>query len=317
MKSRKNDLESGFTLIEVIITIVIIAVVAAMMTAYFGTGITQSSLPIFRLKASAKLNAVMENIAIQYGQYPHWQANTTYAAGAIILPTPLKRTGLLYTTTGGGTSGTTEPTWPLTIDGTSSDGIWTTVWTTGAPTAGAAPALVLSSWQSDFTYPVNAVIYENVSGGWLQYLCTNCNPLLPLKSGTVKPETWPTTSGVTVPETTPVAQTTKLIWQYVGYAPTYTLALNGTVYTGGLTEAIANAATCTAANCDNKFGRYRIIDNKFIRFLSNNEDPDPAYNPLLATNSDYGKYLKVTIGLHSQDADADKAATLTTLFVLR
>jgi prepilin-type N-terminal cleavage/methylation domain-containing protein len=176
MKPRKNDSEPGFTLIEVIITLVIVAVVAAMMTAYFGTGITQSSIPIFRLGAAGKLNEVMEKITAQYSQYPQWQKNTQYAAGTIILPTTPKRTGLLYTTTSGGTSGATEPTsWPRTQDGTISDNTitWTTVWTSG--TNGAVPTLALTGWVPNHLYsqmsPTTpaSIVYAN---GNLQYLCT-------------------------------------------------------------------------------------------------------------------------------------------------
>ncbi len=117
MKLRQKDAASGFTLIEVIITIVIVAVVGAMLVTYFGTSITQSSLPIFRLNAAAKLNDVLEKISAQYGRYAQWRPNTTYFAGAVVIPSPTKRTGLVYTTVSGGTSGASENpvTWPLTM----------------------------------------------------------------------------------------------------------------------------------------------------------------------------------------------------------
>jgi prepilin-type N-terminal cleavage/methylation domain-containing protein len=326
MKSRKKDSAYGFTLIEVIITLVIIAVVAAMMTAYFGTGITQSSLPIFRLKASARLNDVMEKISIQYGQYPQWQKYTTYALNTIIVPTPANRTGLLYKATTAGTSAATEPTWflptgakpePYLQNGkTFNDNTvtWTLVWPdgTGTPPNVAAPTLALhNSWLASRQYSTVTPATITYPGNGYQYIRITTGT-----SGTSIPG-WSSaiTSGSTVTDGTG----TPVTWQCIGQAPTYTLALTGTVtvYTGGLTEAIANADFCAAANCDNKFGRYRIIDNKFIRFLSNNEDPDPAYNPLPTTNLEYGKYLKVTLGLRTDDADADKTGTLTTLFVLR
>jgi prepilin-type N-terminal cleavage/methylation domain-containing protein len=112
MKPQKNASESGFTLIEVIITIVLVAIVAAMMTAYFGKGITQSSLPIFGVKDAGKLNEIMEKISAEYSQHPQWQKSKDYAAETIIVPTPTQITGLLYKASKG-LSGTTEPTWPI------------------------------------------------------------------------------------------------------------------------------------------------------------------------------------------------------------
>ncbi|MCX5831477.1 MAG: prepilin-type N-terminal cleavage/methylation domain-containing protein [Deltaproteobacteria bacterium] len=109
MKSRKNNSKSGFTLIEVIITLVVVAVIAAMMTAYFGKGITQSSIPIFRLTAAGKLNDIMEKITAEYDKIPRWSPNTYYAVGTIVIPTPLRRNGYQYICTVAGTSGTVEP----------------------------------------------------------------------------------------------------------------------------------------------------------------------------------------------------------------
>jgi prepilin-type N-terminal cleavage/methylation domain-containing protein len=305
MKTRKNDSEFGFTLIEVIITIVIIAVVAAMMTAYFGTGITQSSIPIFRLNATGKLNAVMEKISAQYSQYPHWQPNTTYAANTVILPSAQKRTGLLYTTSAGTTPNdlSAEPDWPKTMNGSVlKDGItYTAVWTS-ATTNGAASALVLEPWVATKGYSQNTIIYP--TGNACQYLCTNCNGTL--QSGAAQP-TWSATCGGGAP-----IPDGALTWQQVGPAPPATTPVSTVVL-----QAAINTG-CTAAGCENTtYGRYRIIDNRFIRFVNKNEDEGVGGNPLATTDPDYGKYLKVTIGLHSGDADADKTGTLTTLFVRR
>jgi hypothetical protein len=59
-----------------------------------------------------------------------------------------------------------------------------------------------------------------------------------------------------------------------------------------------------------------VIHNKFITF---NKSVSPATEVDLTgstTDQDYGKYLKVTIGLHSNEANRTDE-TLTTLFVLR
>ena len=50
-----------------------------------------------------------------------WAAATAYSLGDVVLPTdPVA--GLAYECTDAGTSGATEPTWPITIDGTVKDG---------------------------------------------------------------------------------------------------------------------------------------------------------------------------------------------------
>lgn len=66
MKKRINTAISGFSLIEVIITIVVVAIVGTMLFTYFGTSITRSSDPIFRLNAATRLNAVLERISADY-----------------------------------------------------------------------------------------------------------------------------------------------------------------------------------------------------------------------------------------------------------
>jgi prepilin-type N-terminal cleavage/methylation domain-containing protein len=300
MKLRNNDSASaGFTLIEVIVTLVVVAIVAAMMASYYGTSITQSSLPIFRLKAAARLNDVLEKITGQYSQYPYWQKSTTYAAGAVIVPTTPNRTGLLYTTTSGGTSGTTEPSWStaITMGSTVTSGAdgtiaaWSTVWDSTHNTAannGAALTLVLKSWAASTLYALNAIVYP---GNGFQYICTTAGT-----SGTAAP-IWPTVSGGTVTEATG----TGVKWQYIGYAPTVVLL-----------TAIGTPGT----NYTNTFGSYRLIDNKFIKF---NTTVSPATEVDLTgstTDLDYGKYLKVTIGFRSDDSTGT-GETLTTLFVLR
>jgi prepilin-type N-terminal cleavage/methylation domain-containing protein len=134
VKLRKKDCESGFTLVEIIITIVIVAFVVTMIMVYFGTGITHSSDPIARLNSEALLAQVMEKITLQYTQYPRWQPNTNYPANSMVIPaTPITRNGYLYTTTAGGRSGSVEPLWnattpPGTSPLTGTDGTVTWIW---------------------------------------------------------------------------------------------------------------------------------------------------------------------------------------------
>ncbi|MFZ1981120.1 MAG: prepilin-type N-terminal cleavage/methylation domain-containing protein, partial [Smithella sp.] len=136
MKTRKNIFEYGFTLIEVIVTLVVVAVAAAMIAVYFGTSYTQSSVPISRLMAADNLNQIMEKITGDYNNAPAtWSPGTAYttstAPPTVVLPTEANRNGYQYICSIAGTSGTTEPNWALytTIGSTVPDGSVT--WTNG------------------------------------------------------------------------------------------------------------------------------------------------------------------------------------------
>lgn len=284
MKIRKSNLESGFTLIEVIITLVVVAMVAAMMVAYFGTSITQSSLPVIRLQSAGKLNQIMEKITADYNSEPAtWSPSTMYSVGAntpaVILPTATNRNGYQYicTAVGTWTSGATEPAWPATIGATVNDG--TVIWTN----SGYSPP---KNWQVR-SYTLNTVVYPNNNNGY-QYICTTAGI-----SGTTEP-IWPTTVGATVNDGT-------VQWK-CSLQPTLTLKTKigneGSEYTGKTFGGDAQV-------------KYRVIQNRFIKFVGNTEN-----GPITAGDSDYGKYLKVTIGLHSTEASQTEE-TLTTLFVRR
>ena len=57
---------SGFTLIEIIITLVIAAVVGTGLAQYLGTAVTTSAIPIQHLRQAFELQQVMENITEDY-----------------------------------------------------------------------------------------------------------------------------------------------------------------------------------------------------------------------------------------------------------
>ena len=127
MKSHQPPYESGFTLIEVIVTIVALAFVVTMMASYFGTAMMQSSAPLARLNAVSGLNLIMEKITAQYNQIPHWHQATTYPANTIVIPTAPKSNGLQYRTASGGTSSAmNEPSWPIMSGQSVTDG--TVIW---------------------------------------------------------------------------------------------------------------------------------------------------------------------------------------------
>lgn len=56
----------GFTLIEIIITLVIVSILVSMLYSYFGTAITRSAEPLSRMGNALALQRVMENITADY-----------------------------------------------------------------------------------------------------------------------------------------------------------------------------------------------------------------------------------------------------------
>jgi prepilin-type N-terminal cleavage/methylation domain-containing protein len=291
MKTGKNIFEYGFTLIEVIITLVVIAIVAAMIAVYFGTSYTQSSMPISRLMAAGKLNQIMEKITGDYNNAPvTWSPGTAYTSitstfpPTVVLPTEANRNGYQYICSSAGTSGATEPAWPTTVGSTVSDnGV---IWTNG----GLTPP---NPWAASTPYTLYAVIYP--TNGY-QYICTVAGT-----SGTTQPS-WPTTIGSTVPDGS-------VTWKC--YQPLVALQTKigseGTDYTKTF-----NGATTS----------YRVILNRFITFDTDNTENDSctssSCNMLISgvNTNVYGRYLKVTIGFRSDDPNRT-ADTLTTLFVRR
>ncbi len=283
MKMRRNNLECGFTLIEVIITLVVIGIVAAMTATYFGTSITQSSTPIHRLRAAGKLNQIMEKITADYNNATAtWSSNTAYAVNSIIFPTAGKKNWYQYICTVAGTSGSTEPTWPTT--GTVSDGAIT--WTY------SGTVLPLKTWAASTVYAINAIVYSN--NGY-QYICTVAGT-----SGSTEP-TWPIIINATVTETT--GSTPKVVWKCRGLQPLLVLQ-NRIGYEG---SEYSNKTFSGDTQV-----KYRVIYNRFITFVGNAE----RSTAVVAGEADYGKYLKVTIGLHSTESPRT-AETLTTIFVRR
>jgi len=60
---------AGFTLIEVIITLVVVAIVGTMLYTTLGTPVSQSSAPISRLQKSFALHQIIENFVTVYEKY--------------------------------------------------------------------------------------------------------------------------------------------------------------------------------------------------------------------------------------------------------
>jgi prepilin-type N-terminal cleavage/methylation domain-containing protein len=106
---------SGFTLIEVIVTVLVVAIFGGMMIVFLSDSIVKSSQSVGKLKKVSDLNKVMANITQYYDKYPKWRSTVTYAVGNFVVPT--LRNGRYYKCTIAGTSNLNEPTsWP-TIPG--------------------------------------------------------------------------------------------------------------------------------------------------------------------------------------------------------
>jgi prepilin-type N-terminal cleavage/methylation domain-containing protein len=113
LMNHKKMRESGFTLLEIIITMVIVAIMATMLFTYSGSkSFTGSVDPIQSVKSANSIHQIMEMITADYQGYPRWKPGTAYAAGSRV--TPIKRDGYFYQPPAAGCPGTgeAEPPWP-------------------------------------------------------------------------------------------------------------------------------------------------------------------------------------------------------------
>lgn len=62
--NRISDLtkQNGFTLLEVVISLIVASILGVLLVAYAGTALTRSGVPILRLKDSSSLTLVMEKM---------------------------------------------------------------------------------------------------------------------------------------------------------------------------------------------------------------------------------------------------------------
>jgi prepilin-type N-terminal cleavage/methylation domain-containing protein len=116
MKAKKQIIQSGFTLIEIIAVTVIVSVFSAIMLTMISESqygsLIKSSDPLRGVLKSSGLSKIMAYINADYAPYPRWKASTSYSAANPknkILPTGSN--GRFYICKTGGTSGTSEPQW--------------------------------------------------------------------------------------------------------------------------------------------------------------------------------------------------------------
>jgi prepilin-type N-terminal cleavage/methylation domain-containing protein len=66
MSERIKNPPRGFSFLELLVTILIVGLIAAMIAPFFGSGVLTSHLPIQNLQAATNLKGIMENINGQY-----------------------------------------------------------------------------------------------------------------------------------------------------------------------------------------------------------------------------------------------------------
>lgn len=66
MKLSDKHSNSGFTLLEIIVTLTMAAIVGALMYQYSGTILTNSALPLTQIGRALSLQKVMENVFADY-----------------------------------------------------------------------------------------------------------------------------------------------------------------------------------------------------------------------------------------------------------
>jgi prepilin-type N-terminal cleavage/methylation domain-containing protein len=100
-RMQKKNSEEGFTLLEVIITITIGAILASILVAFMGTAITQSSDPVKQVRDLGVSGGVLETANADYSSYlssgtPDWTTfkTNTCTGGNIACTTVLSGSGI-------------------------------------------------------------------------------------------------------------------------------------------------------------------------------------------------------------------------------
>lgn len=105
-----NRHSEGMTLLEVILTLVIAAILGTMIYAVMGESLNRSSVPMTQLHDTLALHSTLERARADFNTGLKWQSSNTYGTGTHVFPT--SGGAVAYRCTTAGDSGATEPTWP-------------------------------------------------------------------------------------------------------------------------------------------------------------------------------------------------------------
>ncbi|MGA3206912.1 MAG: type II secretion system protein [Syntrophales bacterium] len=165
MTGKNKVNKAGFTLIEIIVTVLIVAILGAMIITFLSDSLIKSSDPVKSVRASSNLHMVMANITADYNRYPKWRSVTTYTVGDYVVPTIKNGHYYKCSCVALCTSDVTEPVWPVTPGGTISDGADIT-WT---ETAENGSLLTLANLQNNINNK-NYGIYDIVYNNFIQFV---------------------------------------------------------------------------------------------------------------------------------------------------
>ncbi len=180
-----NPNKKGFTLLEIIVTLVISAVLGAMIVQYFGTNIAESPVPVNRLQTASSFEQIMENITADFNTGAIWQASTAYALNTYVAPTT--KNNYFYKCSQAGTTGGTEPDWtdsgwPTDAGGnkliTDNGAIWTEtpILTALKEKIGTAGAAQNNDYGSYTVVENDFIKFVSVSGNWQEAALSGGDP---------------------------------------------------------------------------------------------------------------------------------------------
>ncbi|MGE0083844.1 MAG: type II secretion system protein J [Desulfococcaceae bacterium] len=174
MKSLIRNADAGFTLLEIILTIIVSSILGTILYSWFNAMLQGNDSPA-KLQRIYDLQTVMEKITAHYDEITgkntaeKWQPGKKYVPGEKTVSRS-EPYGHLYVCTAEGISGTTEPVWPAASEAEVADG--TVTW---KENGGELDVLV-----SKFSTPVSPPVppepgnygygkYEIVSYGFIRF----------------------------------------------------------------------------------------------------------------------------------------------------
>jgi prepilin-type N-terminal cleavage/methylation domain-containing protein len=231
MTYEKSLNKSGFTLIEVIVTILVVASLSGIVIVLLSDSIVKSSQSVIKIKKVADLHKVIANIRADYNQYPKWRSSTNYGLGDKVLPRidlPPNMNGRYYTCISAGTSGASEPNW--TDNSSVIDGSVT--WNNN-------PSSKAGMWKTSTNYAVGDIVIPTTAklNGHF-YRCKKTGT-----SDAMNEPLWPKTDGSSIPD-------------------------GGVVWTRHIQYLKEAVGTVDNTIKNNAYGKYYLTTNKFIKFVT-------------------------------------------------